>query len=96
VSKPAKVSPLKLSGRPGFLVQTPYDEFFIEQLKAMIPRGDRWFNAHRKGWWVAEEHSEMILHLVREAFGAIIVVDEDGREITHERSGEKLEQGRFL
>ena len=95
MSKPAKVSPMELSGRPGVLVQTPYDEFFIEQLKAMIPRRDRWFNRPARGWWVAEEHREMILHLVRDAFGAIIVVDEDGREITHE-GGERLEQGRLL
>ncbi len=87
---------MKLSGRPGLLVQTPYDEFFVEQLKAMVPHRDRWFNRPRKGWWVAEEHREMILHLVRETFGAIIVVDEDGHEITHEPSGEKLEQGRLL
>ena len=87
---------MRLRNRPGLLVQTPFDEFFVEQLKAMVPRGDRWWNAHRKGWWVAEEHRETILHIVRDAYGTIIVVDEDGREITHEPSGEKLEQGRLL
>ncbi len=53
-------------------------------------------NAPRKGWWIAEEHLDVVLHLVRDAFGgAIIVVDEDGREITHE-GDERLEQGRLL
>ena len=84
---------MKSYGRPGVLVQTPFDEFFVEQLKAMVPPRDRWWNAHRKGWWVAEEYRDIVLHLVREAFGgAIIVVDEEGREITHE-GDERLEQG---
>ena len=86
---------MKLKKRPGFLVQTPYDEIFLEQLREMIPKRDRWFNRPRKGWWVAEKHLDIALHLVREAFGAIIVVDEDGREVTHE-GGERLEQGRLL
>lgn len=87
---------MKLSKRPGFLVQTPYDEFFVDQLREMVPRRDRWFCRPRKGWWIAKEHLEIVLHLVRDAFGTIIVVDDDGREITHEASGEKLEQGRLL
>ncbi len=91
----SSIRPQKLRGRPGMLARTPYDEFFVEQLKAMIPRGDRWFNPISKAWWIAEEHREMILHLVRDAFGTIIVVDEDGREITHE-GDQRLEQGRLL
>ncbi len=87
---------MRLSKRPGYLVQTPFDDVFIEQLREMIPKRDRWFNRPRKGWWIAEEHLELVLHLVRDAYGgAIIVVDEDGREITHE-GGERLEQGRLL
>ena len=96
MSKPAKVSPMELSKRSGVLFQTPFDEFFVEQLKAMVPRPDRWWNGHRKGWWIATESSEIVFHLARDAFGAIVVVDEDGNEIIHERSGEKIEQGRLL
>ena len=62
----------------------------------MVPRREREWNAYRKGWWIAEAHSETVHHLVRDAFGTIIVVDADGREITHEPSGERLEQGRLL
>ena len=87
---------MKLRARPGVLVQTPFDMEFVLQLKAMVPRHDRWFNEHRKGWWVAEVWAQVIEHLVRETFGAVVIVDEGGREITHERSGEKLEQGRLL
>ena len=87
---------MKLAGRAGVLVQTPFDEFFVEQIKAMVPRHERWFNPHRKGWWVAEEWAPVIEHLVRETFGAVVIVDEAGHEITHERSGERLEQGRLF
>ena len=87
---------MKLSKRPGYLIQTPFDDFFLEQLREMIPKRDRWFNRSRKGWWIAEEHLDVVLHLVRDAFGgAIIVVDEDGREIIHE-GDERIEQGRLL
>ena len=87
---------MKHYGAPGFLFQTAYDEFFVEQLREMVPIKERWFNRPRKGWWVAEKYRDVILHLVQDAFGgAIIVVDEDGREITHE-GGVRLEQGKLL
>ena len=87
---------MKYHDEPGFLFQTPYDEFFVEQLKGMVPIRERWFNRPRKGWWVAERHRDVILHLVRDAFGgAIIVVDADGHEIIHE-GDERIEQGRLL
>ena len=87
---------MKHYGEPGFLIQTPYDEFFVNQIREMVPVRERWFNRPRKGWWVAEKHREIVLHLVRDAFGgAIIVVDEDGHEITHE-GDERLEQGQLL
>ena len=91
MNQPAKISPLKSYGREGVLVETPFDETFIEQLKAMIPRKEREWNGHRRGWWVDLKHRETIIHLVGDAFGAIVIVDEDGREITHE-GGERLEQ----
>lgn len=86
---------MKLRGRPGVLVQTPFDEFYNAQLKAMIPKRDRWWNEHRTGWWIHEDYADTITFLAEQAFGAIIIVDDDGREITHE-GGERLEQGRLL
>ncbi len=87
---------MKHYGAPGFLIQTPYDEFFVDQIREMVPIRERWYNRPRKGWWIAENYREIVLHLVRDAFGgAIIVVDEDGREITHE-GDERIEQGRLL
>lgn len=96
VNQTPKVSPLKHFDRPGLLIQTPYDEFFAGQLKGMVPVEDRWFDWNRTGWWVAEEYRDVILHLIREAFGGFIVVEDDGREVTHEASGERVEQGRLL
>lgn len=92
-----KLSPMKLRGRPGVLFQTPYDEMYVAQLKGLIPnKRDRWFNEHRRGWWIAEEHVDLVTHLTRETFGAMRVVDDEGHEIIEERSGERLEQGRLL
>ena len=96
MSKTPRISPMQLAGRPGVLVQTPYDEFFVGQIKAMVPRGDRWFDPYRKGWWVAEAHAATIEHLVRECFGAVVIVDADGYAVTHECSGEKLVQESLL
>ncbi len=87
---------MKLSKRPGVLVQTPYDEFLIAQLKAMVPRRDRWWNDHRKGWWIAEEHEKTVVHLVLQAFQYVVVVDEHGDAITHDNTGARLVQERLL
>lgn len=93
--KPPKLTPMKLSGRDGILVQTPYDEIFVGQLKNMISRRDRWWNEHRKGWWVAEEERTLVMHLLEMFGGTVVIVDQDGHEVIHEH-GETLEQGRLL
>lgn len=91
-----KLSPMKLRDRPGVLFQTPFDDFYVEQIKHLVPKRDRWFNPHRKGWWIAEEHVDLVTHITRETFGAMAIVDEEGHETIIERSGERLEQGRLL
>ncbi len=95
--KVARISPMKLSGRPGMLFQTPYDETYVGQLKAMIGRRDRWWNDHRKGWWIAADSARLARHLTLEAFGVAVIVDDEGHETTHDqRTGETLEQGDLL
>lgn len=94
--KHPRVRPMKLNKREGVLVRTPYDETFNAQLRGMIPRGDLWFNAHAKGWWVAEAHRAIVLHLVREAFGGVEVVDENGEAVIHTATGERLHQEELL
>ncbi len=91
-----KVSPMKLRKRAGVLVQTPYDEFLNSQIKGMVPRGDRWWNDHRKGWWVAEEYRDIAIHLVLQCFQYVVVVDDEGEAITHDSTGAKLVQERLL
>jgi len=94
--KLATVRPMKLNGRPGLLVRTPFDEVFNGQLRAMIPRGQVWFNAHAKGWWVAEAHRSVVLHLALEAFGGVEVTDENGETVAHTAAGERLHQEKLL
>lgn len=95
--KTAKISPMQLRGRPGVLLQTPYSDYFVQNLKASIDRRDRWWNEHRKGWWVAEEHARLARHFVLEEFGVAIIVDDEGEERTIDhRTGETLQQGDLL
>ena len=63
--------------RPGILVQTPYSEEFVEELKS-LPRRDRAWDSEEKVWWVAEAHRDRVQELVIHHFGAVEVVDEDG------------------
>ncbi len=87
---------MKLYGRPGVLLQTPYDEHFVGQLKTLPHRERIWF-AHRLGWWVSEEHAALGRHFLLECFGVAVIVDDKGNETVHDhRTGETLEQGRLL
>lgn len=95
--KTSRISPMKLGGRPGVLVQTPYSEYFVQNLKASIPKGDRWWNEHRTGWWVSESYADLARHFVLEEFGVAIIVDDEGEERTIDhRTGETLQQGDLL
>lgn len=96
MSKIARIRPMKLKGRPGILVRTPYDPFFNEQLKAMVPRADRWFNDHAKGWWIAEAHADVIRHLIRECHGGLEITDEHGESIIETADGERIHQESLL
>lgn len=81
-------SPNPDDDRPGSLVRTPYDEAFIEAVKA-LPWQDRRWIAHESAWWVADEHMDRAKDLVIHHYGAVELVDEDGVcEICskHERS----------
>lgn len=88
----ARISPSTLRGRAGVAVRTPFDEVFVGQLKAMIPRNDRWFNPHVKTWWVAEDHVDLVTYLVRDCFGTVEITGTDGRKITLTPAGETLVQ----
>jgi hypothetical protein len=87
-----RIRPMKLKGRPGVSVRTPFDEVFLAQLKSLVPHGDRWFNGHVKEWFVAEASVDVVTHIVRECFGTVEIVDDDGVSVTHTRAGERLLQ----
>lgn len=91
-----RVFPQQLSRRPGVGILTPYDEAFIAQLKAMVPRGDIWFNPYSKHWWVAIVHQDVVRHLVSEHFGTYELEDDDGVVVIHTAGGEQLHQESLL
>lgn len=87
-----RIRPMKLKGRTGVLVRTPFSAPFNDTLKAMVPRGDRWWNEAATGWWVSERHAPVVQHLVREHFGNVEITDAEGETVTYTRAGEKLHQ----
>lgn len=95
----AHIRPRKLKGRLGFIVTTPFSRTWGDQVKAMIPRSDRFpmFDYPPKGWWIAAEHLDVVVHLAREAFGFVDVVDRPGADpVTYTPAGERLHQESLL
>lgn len=64
------------------IVRTPYHPGFVDELKAMVPWGERSWASESKYWLVDEEHEEIVVHLIRRYFGAHEVVDTDTGEVT--------------
>lgn len=91
-----RIFPQQLSRRPGVGVLAPYNEAFIARLKAMIPRGDLWFNPYSKHWWAAAVHVDIVRHLVSECFGTYELEDGNGDVVTHTPAGEQLVQETLL
>lgn len=87
---------MKLRGRPGILLRTPFDRGFNDQLKGMVPRANRWFNEHASGWWIAEQHKPVIEHMAREWFGGIEILDGEGEALVVTAAGERCRQERLL
>ncbi len=85
----------------GVFLETPYDEVFLEQIKKLIPQGDRSYaeppEAPGKGWRVSPEWADVGEHLTRSAFpGAMDEVTVDGETITTTEDGRRLKQESFL
>lgn len=83
--------------RDGFLVRTPFDDAFVEELKAMVPSADRRWWADSRAWWVAAEQEDLLVHLLLRRFGGYEVYDEDAGEVVIVgRDGRRAVQGGFL
>lgn len=81
----------------GVFLETPYDEVFLEQIKSLIPRGQRTWHeppdAPAKGWRVTAEWADVGEHLTRSAFpGAMDEVRVGGEAITTTEEGKRLQQ----
>ncbi len=90
----------RLRGGHVFL-ETPYDPMFLEQIKALVPKGARRFmeppEGPAKGWRVSADWADVGEHLTRSAFpGAIDEIDEDGEVITRTADGRRLVQESLL
>jgi hypothetical protein len=92
----ARIVPMRLSGRPGVLVKTPFSDAFLLQLKALVPYTDRWWNERAVGWWCAQPYQDVVEHIVRDVFGTYELEDEDGLVVTYTAAGEKLYQEELL
>lgn len=81
--------------RPGFYVETPYDEDWIDELKGELPLGDRRWMSWEKAWWVHDDHRDYVEELTIHHFGSVEIVDEDG-EIEVRSPGARTRQGRLF
>lgn len=91
-----RIHPMKSFGRDGVLIQAPYDEVVLEQLKAMVPSEARRWNERLRGWWVRDDYADIAVHLILEAFGSIGRVDESGESVLETASGERWRQERLF
>lgn len=92
----ATIEPSDDGPGPGFLILTPYDPVWVERIKALIPSRDRRFWEASSGWWIAEAHRDVVMHLTVECFGEMDVIDEDGVEETVTRNGQRFRQERLF
>lgn len=63
--------------RAGVLLTSPYNEELVDTLKS-LPRGDRWWDEAREGWWVAAAHEEFVVEAAVGAFGGVRILGLDG------------------
>ena len=85
-------SPRSLENRMGMLIDTPYNEDFVEAIKAGVPGRDRAWDPDEKVWWVAVEWAEYAAQLVAYHYGAHEVVDEHGCIEYHDADGTTARQ----
>lgn len=82
--------------RPGSLLDTPYNEDFVTDLKDSIPYPHRAWVPDEKLWWVAAEFADEAVKLAAHYFGEVRVTDEDGNEDWVGRGGVVARQERLL
>lgn len=79
------------------LVRTPYNAGFVDELKAMIPWGERSWASASKYWVVDEKHEDIVTHLIQRYYGAFEIIDPDTGDVTLvEADGSRHRQERIL
>lgn len=82
-------------GREGLLVRTPFDRSLVDQLKAQVPRGDRYWTG--EAWWVAPEHQDLVVYLLHKRWPEILFYGLEGEsDFMVDRGGAVTEQGRLF
>ena len=54
----------------GFLVQSPYNASFVDDLKYKLPQAGRKWMGLAKGWWIGEPYLNDVIELVKKHYGA--------------------------
>jgi len=64
-------------GQLGVLLTSPYSEDLVETLKT-LPRGDRWWDEEREGWWIAAAHEAFVIEAAIAHLGGVKVLGLEG------------------
>lgn len=81
----------------GFTLWTPYDERFVDEIKAVFPRGTRNWDPGSRTWWVAEHYREELVQLCLRYWPSLLIVGAPGEDDFYmSRDGSSVQQGRLL
>ncbi len=69
---PTRASVLKSSRQGWFDIQTPYDEDFVSELKAMIQPASRRWDPTAKLWSVSEAYLEDVVNLLKVHYDEVV------------------------
>lgn len=79
----------------GTVVDTPFDQGFIDELKDRWSHGERYWSEAEEVWWIMPGNEETVEELVIEHFGGVRVVHADGSETLRDQSGDYEQTGLF-
>lgn len=80
--------PEQAADQRGTRVETPFDQAFVDAIKARWRHGERTWAGGEEVWWVVAGNEEEVEELVIEHFGGCRVVHADGSETLRDRTGD--------
>lgn len=81
--------------RDGAFVEVGFRDRFVRTLKSRVDYPDRRWNPEAERWWVAGEHVDDVLDLVRDVFGGYQITDPDGATRYVDGAGEFEQEDLF-